>query len=65
MPYSNEFEIEGLIGSASGTPGELKEADPVVQPTIQWQPQARRSDQPEHLSRSRRGGLGTAASQLA
>ena len=24
MTYSNEFEIEGLIASASGTPGELK-----------------------------------------
>ena len=26
MVYSNEFEIEGLIASASGTPGELKVA---------------------------------------
>lgn len=26
MVYSNEFRIEGLIASASGTPGELKEA---------------------------------------
>jgi hypothetical protein len=26
MVYSNEFEIDGLIASASGTPGELKEA---------------------------------------
>jgi hypothetical protein len=26
MLYANEFEIEGLIASASGTPGELKEA---------------------------------------
>jgi hypothetical protein len=26
MVYSNEFEIEGLIASASGTPGELKGA---------------------------------------
>lgn len=26
MLYGNEFEIEGLIASASGTPGELKEA---------------------------------------
>ena len=26
MHYANEFEIEGLIASASGTPGELKEA---------------------------------------
>lgn len=25
MVYANEFEIEGLIASASGTPGELKE----------------------------------------
>ncbi len=25
MLYANEFEIEGLIASASGTPGELKE----------------------------------------
>src|SRR5688572_26411090 len=25
MLYTNEFEIEGLIASASGTPGELKE----------------------------------------
>ena len=26
MVYANEFEIEGLIASAAGTPGELKEA---------------------------------------
>jgi hypothetical protein len=26
MLYANEFEIEGLIASASGTPGELKKA---------------------------------------
>lgn len=26
MVYSNQFEIEGLIATASGTPGELKEA---------------------------------------
>jgi hypothetical protein len=26
MLYANEFEIEGLIASAAGTPGELKEA---------------------------------------
>src|SRR3954452_8268148 len=26
MVYANEFEIEGLIASASGTPGELKES---------------------------------------
>ena len=26
MAYSNEFEIEGLVASASGTPGELKRA---------------------------------------
>ena len=26
MVYANEFQIEGLIASASGTPGELKEA---------------------------------------
>ena len=32
MLYSNEFEIEGLIASASGTPGELKEA--VVKPHL-------------------------------
>src|SRR5688572_794604 len=25
MLYSNEFEVEGLIASASGTPGELTE----------------------------------------
>lgn len=25
MHYSNEFDIEGLIASAAGTPGELKE----------------------------------------
>jgi len=30
MVYSNEFEIEDLVCSASGTPGELKEA--VVRP---------------------------------
>lgn len=32
MMYSNEFEIEGLIASASGTPGELKQA--VVKPHL-------------------------------
>lgn len=32
MVYANEFEIEGLIASASGTPGELKRA--VVQPDL-------------------------------
>src|ERR1051325_3184055 len=32
MLYSNEFEIEGLIASASGTPGELKTA--IVQPQL-------------------------------
>lgn len=32
MVYSNEFEIEGIITSASGTPGELKEA--VVRPDL-------------------------------
>lgn len=32
MVYSNEFEIEGLIASASGTPGELKRA--VVRPEL-------------------------------
>src|SRR5687767_9620501 len=26
MMYANEFEIEGLIASAAGTPGELKQA---------------------------------------
>src|SRR5438445_1707739 len=26
MVYANEFEIEGLIATAAGTPGELKEA---------------------------------------
>lgn len=26
MVYSNEFQIEGLVASASGTPGELREA---------------------------------------
>ena len=26
MVYSNEFEIEGLVASAAGTPGELKQA---------------------------------------
>src|SRR5918995_1448343 len=26
MLYANEFDIEGLIATASGTPGELKEA---------------------------------------
>ncbi len=25
LTYANEFEIEGLIASAAGTPGELKE----------------------------------------
>lgn len=25
MTYANEFEIEGLIASATGTPGEVKE----------------------------------------
>jgi hypothetical protein len=32
MVYSNEFDIEGLIASASGTPGELKRN--VVQPQL-------------------------------
>ena len=32
MLYSNEFEIEGLVASASGTPGELKTA--MVQPQL-------------------------------
>ena len=32
MLYANEFEIEGLIASASGTPGELKEK--VVKPHL-------------------------------
>jgi hypothetical protein len=26
MLYANEFQIEGLLATASGTPGELKEA---------------------------------------
>lgn len=32
MLYANEFEIEGLIASASGTPGELKKA--ITQPQL-------------------------------
>ena len=32
MTYANEFEIEGLIASASGTPGELKQH--VVRPDL-------------------------------
>jgi hypothetical protein len=32
MLYANEFDIEGIITSASGTPGELKEA--VVRPDL-------------------------------
>lgn len=32
MTYANEFEIEGLIASASGTPGELKRK--IVQPQL-------------------------------
>jgi hypothetical protein len=32
MLYSNEFEIEGLVATASGTPGELKQA--VVRPDL-------------------------------
>lgn len=32
MTYANEFEIEGLIASASGTPGELKQA--IVRPEL-------------------------------
>jgi hypothetical protein len=32
MVYSNEFQIEGLIASASGTPGELKKA--ITQPDL-------------------------------
>jgi hypothetical protein len=32
MVYSNEFDIEGIITSASGTPGELKEA--LVRPDL-------------------------------
>ena len=26
MVYANEFQIEGLVASAAGTPGELKQA---------------------------------------
>ena len=32
MAYANEFEIEGLIASASGTPGEQKRA--ITQPEL-------------------------------
>src|SRR6188474_222554 len=32
MLYSNEFEIEGLVASASGTPGDLKAE--VVRPEL-------------------------------
>src|SRR5512132_3969086 len=32
MAFTNEFDIEGLIASASGTPGELKRD--VVQPQL-------------------------------
>jgi len=32
MVYSNEFDIEGIVTSASGTPGELREA--VVRPDL-------------------------------
>src|SRR5438874_12821281 len=32
MTYANEFEIEGLIASATGTPGELK--DEVTRPDL-------------------------------
>ena len=32
MTHANEFEIEGLIASASGTPGELKKE--IVQPDL-------------------------------
>jgi len=32
LVYANEFELEGLLASASGTPGELKEA--VVRPDL-------------------------------
>lgn len=32
MLYANEFEVEGLVASASGTPGELKEK--IVQPQL-------------------------------
>ena len=32
MVYANEFEIEGLVASASGTPGELKQA--ITQPGL-------------------------------
>jgi hypothetical protein len=32
MVYSSEFDIEGIITSASGTPGELKEA--IVRPDL-------------------------------
>lgn len=32
MVYTNEFDIEGIITSASGTPGELKEA--IVRPDL-------------------------------
>jgi hypothetical protein len=32
MVSANEFEIEGLVGTASGTPGELKQATTLPQP---------------------------------
>ncbi len=32
MVYANEFQIEGLIATASGTPGELKQA--ITQPQL-------------------------------
>jgi phosphoribosylcarboxyaminoimidazole (NCAIR) mutase len=32
MVYANEFQIEALIASASGTPGELKQA--ITQPDL-------------------------------
>jgi len=34
MVYSNEFQIEALVATASGTPGELKEA--ATRPDLTW-----------------------------
>lgn len=61
MVYVNEFEIEGLIASASGTPGELKEA--VTRPDLIRETVAAYGKVRENLARH--GGGWPAAEDLA
>jgi hypothetical protein len=57
MVYANEFDIEGLIASAAGTPGELKQA--VTRPDLIREPVAAYGEVRENLSRHA-GGWPTA-----